>query len=206
MNRKSLIVPLGMAELDIKRVIMAVDEFDDVISLDKKESNSIRLIAEEILGVTAAIFEITDGQLWIEENDGKVEVHVSTSTMLSDGTKEKVQKLSENGNEAYKGMSGLLKRVVDLMKNSFSAANPVLLSEGSIAAEMSAGYIYTSQTMNECLEWNMQKAEELMRLDEKADTWDELELSVLKKLSENILVSYRADCVDITIITKVRIA
>ena len=203
MNKKSIIVPLGMEELDITRVLNAVEEFGQVINLDSKSVNSIRLVSEELLGVASAIFEVTEGRFWAEVNEGKVEIHVKTATSMSDGTKEKVGKLSDNGNIAYKGMSGLLRRVVDIMKESFSVANPVLLSEGTIAAEMTSGYVYTSATMQNALEWNLQKCEELMRLDEKAENWDELEMSVLKKLSDNIIVGYRAEGVDITVVTKI---
>ena len=203
MNKKSIIVPLGMEELDVKRVLNAIEEFGSVIALDKKETNIIRLISEELLGIASAIFEVTEGRFWAEVNEGTVEVHIKTATSMSDGTKEEINKLSANGNVAYKGMAGLLRRVVDIMKESMSVANPVLLSEGTVAAEMTSGYIYTSPTMENALEWNLQKCEELMRLDEKAENWDELELSVLKKLSDNIIVGYRAEGVDITVISKI---
>jgi len=205
MNSKSLICPLGDFETDRLRAIKEAENYCASLNIDKKSQNGIRLIAEELLGIVSSILETTDGTFWLEIVDGKIRVNVKAKSVLSFSTKAVLNSISSDEKNAdYVGMSGLIRRVFDTMMFAFDSNSNISSLDLNSQSNLIGTFSVNEFDANS-MEWSMEKAKDLILLEEKADEWDHLEYSVLKVLAENIIVGYRHDETCITVISKVTV-
>lgn len=194
---KSLICPIENNSWDIERALNEVDGFSRHQGLGARQSENLRLIGEELLGMTEGILNIEDGRFWIEVENDEYTVNLAASSILGSSAKKVLEAAGHN--KEYMGIGGLFRRAVDGMSQMFrdSGANMELTNEVDSAL---AGIEYKTQ---EELLWSLDRYSESLERDEKAESWDQLELSVLKKYSKDIIISYRNNRIDIRVIADI---
>lgn len=140
---------------------------------------------------------IEDGRFWIEVENDEYTVNLAASSILGSSAKKALESAAHN--REYMGLGGLFRKAVDSMTQMFrdSGANMDLTNEVDSAL---AGIEY--RTQDELL-WSLDKYSESLARDEKAESWDQLELSVLKKYSKDIIISYRNNRIDIRVIADI---
>lgn len=197
MSIKSLICPIEGNSWDIERALNEVDGFSRYQGLGARQSEALRLLGEELLGMTEGLLTIEDGRFWIEEENGSYTVNLAASSIIGGGAKKILE--SAGHNTEYSGLGGLFKRAIDSMTQAFRDSGSTLDMTAEIDAAL-AGVQYSSQ--DELL-WSLDRYSESIERNEKAEGWDQLELSVLKKYSKDIIISYRNNRIDIKVIADI---
>lgn len=193
MKVKSLICPIEGNKGDVERALTEVDSFSAFYGFDEEQAKRLRLIGEELLGMVGGVLDISNGRFWIEGGEDGVLVRLAAEAILGTVAKDELDQVSKN--TEYKGFSGLIKKTIDNIGEIFRDSGATM---GNITeSEMGVGGV--SIITQEEVDWSLAKYQDSLDRDMKAGTWDELEMSVLKKLSKDIKISYRNDRVDIIV-------
>lgn len=196
MGIKSLICPIEGYSWDVERALNEVDGFSRYQGLGARQSENLRLIGEELLGMVGGLLEVQDGRFWIEKDEDDYTVNLAARTIVGARAKEILDSTSKN--KEYKGFRGLVKKALDQMESMVrdSGADYGM-------ADVDAALAGTAVISEEELLWSLARYSESVERDEKASAWDELELPVLKKFSKDIIISYRNDRVDIKVVADI---
>lgn len=195
MIKKSLICPIEGKEWDVERAINEVENFTTYFKEDEAKARRLRLISEEVLGMIGGVLDVKNGRFWIENEDGDVKVRLAAEAILGTVAKDELDQVSPN--VEYKGFSGLIRKAVDNLGEMFRDSGASIVDESMVG--ISGGTLAMSK---EEIDWSLAKYQDSIDRDMKAGTWDELEMSVLKKLAKDIKISYRNDRVDIVVYTE----
>ncbi len=167
-------------------------------NLTNKNILHVRLLSEELLGMVGSLLDISSGKFWIDNDGSNFELHLSAKGEMGESAKDMLISSSKSGeNAAYKGVTGKLRMAMDWLTAEVPASSSVYMPMSSL--ELRGGMIVSPEQ----LEWSMKnylEAEE--RSDEKVKNWDELERSVLGRLSDDIVIGVRSNEIDITIYKK----
>lgn len=195
MASKSLLCPIGSSELDIKRAIDETENYAVYEKMAKKDTLHMRLLAEELLGMIGSVLEVQEGLYWIEKNDAGYELHLKAEAPIGEKAKGVLIKASsDNANAAYKGVKGKIYQALDVMTQPSDLSMPIY--SGMCGIDGIPVFDFTNY------EWSFQLFEQQQKREQMAEDWDEMELSVLKKLTKDIIVSVRPLTVEITLKTK----
>lgn len=169
-------------------------------SLSPKNSLYLRLLTEEMMGMMRALTEETEADFWIETEDNNFILHLKAETIMNSEKRERLLASSTSGkNEAAKGVIG---KLIDLFQRTFEP------SDGFADPVYDSGWLYTyaeplDYTAASARIWSMNKYKEsLGNYDSGNDKWDELEKSVVAKLSDEIKISIESDEVEMTVYKK----
>lgn len=195
MSIKSLICPIEGNPRDIERAINEITEFSKYEGLDQAKSERLRLIGEELLGMVEGILSTENGRFWIEK-DTDYAVNFAASAEIGDRAKAILDQTSKN--TEYKGLKGLFNKTVDVFEKLFEAAGN---SPDAMQLELPISGVEMIEPSS--FEWSLSKYEEDLERNEKVNRWDELELPVLKKMSKDIVISYRNKRIDIKVIADI---
>lgn len=197
MGVKSLICPIEGNAWDVERALNEVDGFSRYQGLGAKQSENLRLIGEELLGMIDGFLDVEDGRFWIEVDGEEYAVNLAARSIL--GTRAKSILDSASKNTEYKGVAGIVRKAIDGMSQMFRDSG----ASYNFTEQIDAALAGTEIESDNALQWSLESYNNSIERDEKAEGWDELELSVLKKFSKDIVVSYRNDRVDIKVIADI---
>ena len=197
MGIKSLICPIEGYSWEVERALNEVDSFSRYQSLGARQSEKLRLIGEELLGMVSGMLDVETGRFWIEKDGDDYTVNLAAQTIVGIKAKEILDTASKN--TEYKGLSGLLRRAIDTMAQMYRDSG----AGYEMTEQIDCALAGTEPISDEELAWSLAKYTESVERDEKAEAWDELELSVLKKTSKDIVVSYRNNRVDIKVVADI---
>lgn len=166
--------------------------------LTGKNALHLRLLTEEMMGLMRSITGETEGKFWIEDEEDVYQLHLSVTTRMNSGKRDKLLGASSTGkNESAKGLMGRLRDFFDR-----SADEDVAAISGPL---MVPGMFEGTSTPTLDYEWSMMRYEQLLapyvqRKDEKAlAAWDELEKSVVARVADDVKVSIRGGTVELII-------
>ena len=185
----------------------ALNETDKVAvykGLPSGDALHLRLLTEEMMGMMRSLTGETEGEFWIEDQEGEYRLHLRVRTRMNSGKREQLLSVASSGkNESARGLMGRLRdffdRGADEDLSSFSS--PLLLS----------GMFEESTTPTLDWEWSMVRYEDelstrIRQDDSQArEAWDELEKSVVAKVADDVKVSIRGSQVEMTIIKKLTV-
>jgi len=182
----------------------ALDQVEKVAAykeLSAKCALQLRLLTEEMMSMMRAITGETEGEFWIEDEDGLFQLHLRVKTRMNSEKRDQLLSASSTGkNESAKGLMGRLKDFFDreMDEDVASMGSPLVLPdmlEGS-----------TMGTLN--WEWSMSAYQNQLSTLVKqhnasaAEMWDELEKSVVTHVADDIRVSIRGQQAEMTILKK----
>lgn len=178
-----------------------VDKVAVYKGLQGKNALHLRLLTEEMMGMMRSITGETEGQFWIEDEDGVYQLHLRVVTRMDSGKRmQLLSAASSDKNESARGFMGHLRDFFDRGADEDLApyTTPLLLP----------GMYDHSSTPTLDWEWSMVKYENALservgQNDEAArEAWDELEKSVVAKVADDVKVSIRGRTVEMTIVKK----
>ena len=185
-----------------KMMEAAIGQADKVASykgLPEKEAMHLRLLTEEMMGLMQSVTGASDGEFWIEDEDGEYRLHLQVRTILSAEKKEQLLSVAASGkNESAKGLMGRLREFFDWGDDGDVGASSLFLPEI---------YEQTSSPMLDW-EWSMRSYEAALSArvakDEPGaqEAWDELEKSVVKKVADDVKVYLRRGTAELVILKK----
>ena len=170
--------------------------------LSPKDALHIRLLTEEMMGLMRSITGKTEGEFWIEDEDGECRLHLRVKTRLSSENREELLTVSTTGkNESAKGLMGRLRDFFDWGSEEELAAysSPLLLPDmfehtSSPSLDWEWSMVMYENALTERIEQNDAQAKE---------AWDELEKSVVKHVADDVRVYIRNGVVELVILKKI---
>ncbi len=196
MGKKSLICPIEGYDDEIKNALDETERYGKAMGLNDEQISKLRHVTEELVGMIEGIFDVTRGRFFIEEDNGEFILTLKVKTVVGDRAKAILDTVSKN--DRYKGIRGVVARVFDVIYSAVGNESPaadIVAIDNALAG--------ASIISNEALEVSVSKFTEMMDRDEKVDNWDELELSVVKKLSKDIKIYYTPEKVVINVIANI---
>lgn len=181
----------------------ALEQVDTVASykrLSQKQALQLRLLAEEMLGLMRSITGETDGNFWIEDENGVYQLHLQVFTRMSSVKREQLLSTATSGkNAAARGLMGKLRDLFERDADSDVApfTNPLMMDglyDTGAAAVASADYEWSMSRYRE--ELSEKQSQHISDVDE---AWDELEKSVVANVADEIKVYIRGDQVEMVI-------
>ena len=184
----------------MESALAQVDKLAAYKGLSSKDALHLRLLTEEMMGMMRSITGETNGEFWIEDEDGVYQLHLRVATRLSADEREQLLAASSTGkNESAKGLMGRLRDFFDWSSDEDldAVSNPLLLPDM---------FDSTSPTLD--WEWSMIRYENALsaRVEQNEagakEAWDELEKSVVKHVADDVKVSIRSGIVEMIIYKK----
>ena len=192
-------------EAGMQDALEATEKLGEDCGLGKKQILHLRLLAEELFGMTRSIAGKAEGQYWVEQEGSRFEIHFNSEV---DMTKEKHKRfidVSTSGeNAAAKGFMGKLRNMIALsMLPKEERAS--MLSMGLIPMDSPSG----TSTENVDFMWSMNQYKSTVNQnrstnEQAKEAWDELEKSIVSSLADEVIVHIVGSLVDITIIKTVK--
>ena len=198
---KTDVISVSSKGKQIEAALTQVEKVAAYNEMDRKSALHLRLLTEEMMGMMRSITGETEGQFWIEDEDGVYQLHLKIQNRLSSEKREKLISVSSSGkNESAKGLMGRLRDFFDVCADDDSATYPGPL----ILPDM---YEYSTASSLEW-EWSMaQYQEELSGRIKQNDAdaieaWDELEKSVVSHVADDIKVYVHGRTAEMVILKK----
>lgn len=192
---KSNICEFGSRE-SCEELLNEVEKTADYCGLTRKEGLWLRLLAEEMTGMTAGILGDYEAKFWIDEKNRQFDLHLELEIRLNDYARKELLKIASSGkNEAEKGLMGKIRAFFEQCMDNYDETGEYCAKAGVAPASMIK--MYSSCCTQGCtLMWNLQDYEK--ELDREAKQ-DELERSIVAKLADDVKVKIQGHQVDLTV-------
>ena len=171
--------------------VMAIAE---VKGLSPKEQLRLKLLTEEMLGMLQGLTGEVEADFYIEEDDNDYTLHLATDTEMYAAKRRRLMEAStSNRNAAAVGITGKLRSLFESLlepRDAQSAPVSSLSLLGALGNPTSQG---TSM-------WSLSEyREQVKEGEDTAESWDELERSIIANIADDISVGIRGDLVEMTV-------
>lgn len=178
---------------DLAKILAETERVAAYNLLGKRETLSLRLLAEELVSLLPAVVRDFEGSFWVKSEGTSYELHFE---LFVDGmdftTREELIKVSTSRrNAAAVGITGKLLAAFDYL---------VLGGEASEMLSPSGRYGLTASP-DYAQAWALSHYREALP-EGDAEKWDELEKSILAKVADDVVVGIRGTKVSIIIYKK----
>lgn len=194
---KSDVIVVSSKGLKIETALDQAEAVAVYKKLSPKGTLQLRLLTEEMMGLIRSVTGETEGDFWIEENDGLYQLHLKVVTRMSSVKREHLLSASTSGkNDAARGFFGRLRDLFDRDADADVVAFTPLMAEGF--------YDTTGATIPD-MEWSMARYRDEVDYrreqheDAAIEAWDELEKSVVAHVADDVKVYIRGDSVEMVI-------
>ena len=198
---KTDIIKVSSKGIQMEAALEQVEKVAAYKDLSRKNALHLRLLTEEMMGMMRSVTGETEGEFWIEDEDGEYRLHLRIAARLNPEKREQLLSASSTGkNESAKGLMGRLRAFFDWScdEDADGFSSPVLLPDA---------FEYSSAPALDW-EWSMQRYEAALDAEMGQDNsavreaWDELEKSVVKHVADDVRVAIRGGTVEMIIIKK----
>ena len=198
---KTDIIKVSSKGIQMEAALEQVEKVAAYKDLSRKNALHLRLLTEEMMGMMRSVTGETEGEFWIEDEDGEYRLHLRIAARLNTEKREQLLSASSTGkNESAKGLMGRLRAFFDWScdEDADGFSSPVLLPDA---------FEYSSAPALDW-EWSMQRYEAALDAEMGQDNsavreaWDELEKSVVKHVADDVRVAIRGGTVEMIIIKK----
>ena len=182
-----------------EKVLSALEAFALDAGVNEKGAQRFRLLAEELISMTGVLLDPAEESLWAEDS-GELSLHYMAKAPVGKTVRTILISSSSSGkNQAYHGMTGRIRDVLDRIGASMERTPIQMASSEQMAASplsMSPGFFYSSQGDPQ---WSSRRFMEELDQEDRAEAWDRLELSLLTRLSSDLEVAVTSSSVRITV-------
>lgn len=187
---KSNVCTFRKGEIDLTPILTETEKVTTYNGLQKKQALGLRLLAEELVSMLPALVRNFSGEFWIENEGPEYLLNVRMSVEDMDiSTRDELIRMSTNQkNSAAVGITGKICAVFDYMAMGSA--------QGDVVTPASK-YGFSENVDFACL-WSLQQYQ-MGVPKEETEQWDELEKSIIAKLSDDVLVGVRGKKVNVII-------
>lgn len=188
---------------EIEDALAATEKLGRDSGLTAKENLRLRLLAEELLGMTRSITGGVEARYSAEETGKKFTLDLSANVEMTQELRKLLLSVSSRGeNAAAKGFMGKIKDMIAaaLLPDEYG----VSIKTGFSLGLMSMGP-YNSpaaqQVSAEALMWSMRKYKDEIDKNRAGaeEEWDELEKSIVASIADEVIVRMAGSEIGITI-------
>ena len=167
--------------------------------LSHKEGIRLRLLTEELIGMTRGIAGRVMSDFWIKQDGKSYTLHLKFEIRMTREIREQLLGVSSSGkNSAQLGFMGKLLEGIAAMMLPYDDAYSDAIS-GNLGF-MTMGDIDTHQQSVNAYRWSLQNYKESLGEGDETDAaWDELEKSIVASIADDVKVSVKGSNVEIVI-------
>jgi len=163
---------------NIEDILAEAELFGRSCELTPPEANKLRLLAEEILGLTVRLFDDLRYEFFIENSKQRFTLTLRAATLVDPDQKEKVISLSSRGKNKSLGILGKISEVFENLVTGEAGAYPFGGSFESHYGGENPDTLFS-------LKYYQKNAPE----EEKKPEWDGLEKSILAHFADDVTIS-----------------
>lgn len=176
-------------------ILKEVEKCAEYTGMEKKDYLQLRLLAEELVSMLPGLLEYYEGEFWISNRGKRYALHVSVQIPFSSQEiREHLMELSKSGKNALAvGITGKIRCAVEAMIADVLAVDMEMAPYGYYAYGTMPMSSYYTQA------WSLYNYTEYLYQNEEKEDKDELEKSIIAKLSDDVIVGLKGKQVEIVI-------
>ncbi len=176
--------------LQISEVFSKIEVAAAAWKLSPKETNTLRLLGEEMVGMTENMVHVSELDFFVKSEEKNFELHLTAKADISPEKKiEFIEASTNKKNESEKGFKGKLK---SLFEN-------LLYSDTGTALASSFYGVYGATSGIDQTIWSMDSYLKTAPQEEQKKDWDGLEKSILANLADDIIIGATTQAVEMTV-------
>ncbi len=195
---KSDVIPVSSKGTGIHEAMEQAEAVAAFAKLGKKETLHIRLLTEEMMGMLQGMTGETEAEFWIEA-DGKVfRLNLTTNTIMNSEKRRALLANTKSGKNAHaRGFMGKLRDILERMLEPY---------DGSMSSAYSGGWSSDPSSMTGTAGtamWSYNTYRDSLNDSPSSgsnqEAWDELEKSIVGRLSDDVQIGIKGDKVQMII-------
>ena len=169
----------------IEHILSETERLGAFCQLSSSAMGKLRLLAEEMLGLTVRLFDELSYEFFIENQDRLFILNLSVKTIVSSAQKEKLLSLSSSGeNKATKGIFGKISAVFESLLIDTGEYVP-------IATPYDTGFMPHYSGMGMATYFSLSSYQNEMSKKAKKEDWDDLEKSIIAILAKEMVIGVK---------------
>ena len=179
------------------------ERFSEYHHLTGRNAMYIRLLTEEAVSLVHGIIPDFKGRFWLESEQTEKKllcrICVSADTTVTEGQEEELLSVSTSGkNEDAKGILGKIRQ---LFRWSMQQTDAEAYAQSNIIGEWYQMGNYGTHDVNKAVYWSLSNYRNTIEdnPEENTEERDELEKSIIAKLSDEVKVGIRSDKAEVII-------
>ena len=195
---RSNVCKIDKGTKDLEAILKESEKVAVYNELTHKQMLKLRLLCEEIDGMLPNIIEDFEGELYIECVDKVCSINISLSVpeLNSEKRAELINVANNKQNASAVGIVGKIRNAIESFLLSEDAKSVFTVCSDSFY--LSTGYVNESAYSHL---WTLDKYRKAVNKDEMAESYDELERSVIASVADDVTVGVKGNRAEI-IITK----
>ncbi|MCL2048392.1 MAG: hypothetical protein FWG87_06660 [Defluviitaleaceae bacterium] len=170
----------------IAGILSEVEKIGNFCGLQHAHTDKLRLLAEEMLGLTVRLFSGIEYEFFVESKGNTFTLNLKVDTFVNGEQKEKMLSLSSSGkNEAAKGFFGKITDVFETL-----VLNDATYDQGLVPYYDSMGLISF---------FSFTEYQDEMNTHAKQEQWDELEKSIIASIAKDVVIGVRNNKVEMIV-------
>ncbi len=89
--------PITDDALSIKIIMDIIEDLSVKKNLNEKQCLQLRLLSEELFGMTTSILEVRDGKFYVEENNSEFKLTIVAQAYINKKSKQNLMSVSTDG-------------------------------------------------------------------------------------------------------------
>lgn len=175
----------------------AVTQIEFLDNISPKISSCIRLLTEEAYSMFDELLETNALNYSLEKDTSSFTITLSASAWSDEETKKQFLEMSSSGkNDAYKGIKGFFKSILDSLLSGVSTTG-----EGYSRADYS--YSDFEHDYSSMYRWRLSEYVDRTPIEKVKEKWDGLEKSIIMNFADDISISIRDDIVEMVIVKNI---
>ncbi len=174
-------------------ILNEVEKCAEYTGMEKKEYLQLRLLAEELVSMLPGLLEYYEGEFWISNRGKRYALNVSVQVPFStQEVRDHLMDLSKSGKNALAvGITGKIRCAVEAMIADVLSIDHEMAQYGyDFYGTLPVSSYYTQA-------WSLNNYTEYLQQHEEKS--DELEKSIIAKLSDDVIVGLKGKHVEIVI-------
>lgn len=206
---RSDIIAIKELPADAAKALLETERAAAYNRLDPQQINTLRLLAEEEIAVTAEVLKDFNGQFWLENDGQGFELHLQAMANIGVDEKDSLVDLSTAQKNTYpRGIRGKLASAIDafITAQGDAAAMPAGLRSGvvggmiydisAVPGSPTGGMISPMGSVVWAMSQEQQSAPEAEAKDEELEG---IEKSIIERYADDVVVTVRVNRVEIVV-------
>lgn len=190
------IYQLNQTYADLAKALMLGEKCATYCELTQKQSLQLRLLCEETIGMMAGILGHYHAEFYLSALDKNIEIHIKAYSDMDISEQERKQFIaasSSGENVSYRGFMGKVRK---LLESSLFGGEDCLAAAGNLTF---TGIGFDSYAVAD--EWSLQRYRKALEAahTQKEPVWDELEMSIVASLADDVIVGVHSDVAELII-------
>lgn len=197
---KSNICKIEKGAQDLSAILKESEKTAVYNELNRKQALHMRLLCEEVDGmISGLIGGFFSGDFWIDFEDGvcKINLALEIEELSSDNKNQLIKVAKNKKNSAVVGIVSRIRAAIENALLDIDFTGVYAVPSYGIEAPTSQ---YTDMVYSQY--WSLNQYRNQVKKDNKEDSWDELEKSVVASIADDIIVGIKGKRADIIIIKK----